>query len=149
MRIEVGTLARLEAISRLFDAYRVFYGQISDLPRARQFLRDRLAAADSHIVCAVDQGDAIVGFAQLYPCLSSVSTARIWILNDLFVDPQARRSGVGRMLLAAAEDYAQTTGAIRLELATHKTNLTAQALYESQGWVREESFFRYQLPVPR
>ncbi|MEX2111911.1 MAG: GNAT family N-acetyltransferase [Pirellulales bacterium] len=149
MRIEVGTLQRLEAIARLFESYRVFYGQASDIARARQFLRERMAAGDSHILCAIDQDDSMIGFTQLYPCFSSVSTAPIWILNDLFVDPQARRSGVGQKLLAAARDHALATGAIRLELATARSNHTAQGLYESQGWIKEQEFFRYQLPVPR
>jgi GNAT superfamily N-acetyltransferase len=149
MRIEFATLEHLTDIARLFDAYRVFYGQPSDLARAREFIRARLAAGESVILCAVEASGALVGFTQLYPCFSSVSTAAIWILNDLFVDPQARRAGAGRMLLTAARDHALATGAIRLELATAKTNHAAQALYESQGWIKEEAFFRYQLPVTR
>jgi ribosomal protein S18 acetylase RimI-like enzyme len=149
MRIERGTLDQVDAIARLFDAYRVFYGQASDVGRAREFIGERLKRRDSHILCAIDPDDSMVGFTQLYPCFSSVSTAKIWILNDLFVDPAARKSGVGRMLLAAARDHALATGAIRLELATAKTNHTAQSLYESQGWLKEQEFFRYQLPVTR
>jgi GNAT superfamily N-acetyltransferase len=148
MQIEVGTLERLDEIAALFDAYRVFYGQPSDVARAREFIRQRLTRGDAHILCAMHDG-ALAGFTQLYPCFSSVSTAAIWILNDLFVAPQARRHGVGRALLAAARDHAAATGAIRLELATARTNHTAQALYESQGWIKEQDFFRYQLPLAR
>jgi hypothetical protein len=36
---------------------------------------------------------------------------------------------------------------LRLELSTQKTNLAAQSLYEREGWLREEKFFHYQLPV--
>ncbi len=149
MRIEQGTLEHVDAIARLFDAYRVFYGQASDVGRAREFIGERLKRRDSHILCAIDPDGSMVGFTQLYPCFSSVSTAKIWILNDLFVEPAARKAGVGRMLLAAARDHALATGAIRLELATAKTNHTAQSLYESQGWLKEQEFFRYQLPVTR
>jgi ribosomal protein S18 acetylase RimI-like enzyme len=149
MRIETGTLRALEGIALLFDAYRVFYGQASDVPRARQFVRERLAAGESHILCAVDDDGRIVGFTQLYPCFSSVSTAPIWILNDLFVDPQARRKSVGRMLLAAAREHALATGAVRLELSTQKTNAAAQSLYESAGWTKDAKFFHYQLPLTR
>lgn len=149
MRIEVGSAARLDAMSRLFDAYRVFYGQPADLERSRQFIAARLAGEDSHLLCAVDETDAVVGFAQLYPCYSSVKMQPIWILNDLFVDPPARRKGAGRMLLAAARDHALATGAIRLELATQKSNTAAQALYESAGWVKEHEFFRYELRLAR
>ncbi len=147
MRTEAGTLERLDAIAQLFDAYRVFYSQPSDPDGARQFIRARLTGDDAHIICAVNEADVVVGFTQLYPCFSSVSMERTWILNDLFVDPRARRSGVGRMLLEAARQHALATGAVRLELATEKTNVTAQSLYQSQGWVREEKFFRYQLSV--
>jgi ribosomal protein S18 acetylase RimI-like enzyme len=147
MRIEVGTLERTDEIARLFDAYRVFYERPSDPNGARRFIRERLTAGDSHILCAVDDAGQMVGFTQLYATLSSVSMRQIWILNDLFVDPGARRHGAGRMLLAAAREHAVASGALRLELATERTNHTAQALYESQGWVKEEQFFRYLMTV--
>jgi GNAT superfamily N-acetyltransferase len=98
------------------------------------------------ILCALD-GERIVGFAQLYASFSSVSMQPIWILNDLFVDPEHRRSGAGRLLLLAARDHAHQTGAIRLELSTAKTNATAQGLYESSGWVRDEEYYHYSLSV--
>jgi GNAT superfamily N-acetyltransferase len=147
MRIERGAPEHVDAIARLFDAYRVFYGQASDFDRARRFIDERIRQRDSHILCAIASDGSMAGFTQLYPCFSSVSTAKIWILNDLFVDAAARRSGVGRMLLSAARQHALATGAIRLELATAKNNHTAQSLYESQGWIKEQEFFRYQLPV--
>ena len=147
MRIEVGTPQRLDAIARLFDAYRVFYGQPSDPAGSRQFIGRRMENGDSRVLCALDGAEAVVGFTQLYPCFSSVGMERIWILNDLFVDPSTRNKGVGRMLLAAARDHAIASGAIRLELATQKTNTAAQSLYESTGWIREEAFYRYELPL--
>lgn len=147
MRIEVATLAEVDAIASLFDAYRVFYRRPSDPDAARQFIHDRLSAGESHILCAVDDDGRLVGFTQLYPTFSSVSLGTIWILNDLFVDPAARRRGVGRMLLAAARDHAAEGGAVQLKLSTQKTNTAAQALYESTGWVRDEEFYQYQLAV--
>jgi ribosomal protein S18 acetylase RimI-like enzyme len=147
MQIRVATPEHLDAIARLFDAYRVFYRQPSDVPAARRFIGQRLAGGDSHVLCAVDESGVVAGFTQLYPTFSSVSMAPIWILNDLFVDPAFRRRGVGGMLLAAARDHARATGAVRLELSTEKSNLTAQSVYEGQGWIKEESFLRYQLPV--
>ncbi len=149
MRIEAATLDRLDAVAVLFDAYRVFYKQKPDLAAAREFIRQRLVAGDSQIFCAVDDDDRTLGFTQLYETLSSVSMRRILILNDLFVDPEARRRGVGAMLLEAARKHAVASGALRLELATQKTNRTAQSVYEAQGWVREEEFYRYWKVVDR
>lgn len=150
--------ADLERLAELFDHYRVFYEQSSDLAAARAFLTARLEGGESHILCAIDdvsemgasQSNAagrIIGFAQLYPSFSSVSMQPIWVLNDLFVDPNGRRGGAGRLLLDAARDHALETGAIRLELATAKTNATAQSLYASSGWVRDDEYYHYSLSV--
>jgi len=68
---------------------------------------------------------------------------RLWILNDLFVMPGARKAGAGRVLLERAEHYATETGAKSLALSTQRTNLTAQRLYEACGWSRDEEFFHY------
>jgi ribosomal protein S18 acetylase RimI-like enzyme len=146
MQIETATPDQLDQVAPLFNAYRVFYEQPSDLAAARAFLAERLARGDSRILLASDAGEAL-GFTQLYASWSSVSMRTIWILNDLFVAPGGRRRGVGRLLLRAARVFAAGTGAVRLELSTQKTNLAAQALYESEGWQREEKFFRYQLAV--
>src|SRR5881392_3693270 len=98
-------LADLPALAPLFDAYRRFYGQPGDVPRADAFLRERLARGESVALLAERDGD-IVGFTQLYPLFSSVRTSRLWLLNDLFVAEHARRSGVARALLDAAATFA-------------------------------------------
>ena len=46
-------------------------------------------------------------------------------------------------LLARAEEDARQAGFARLDLTTAKTNLPAQALYTSMGWVRDEVFYTY------
>jgi GNAT superfamily N-acetyltransferase len=132
----------LDALVPLFDAYRRFYGQASDLPGARAFLADRFKRGESVIFLAVVDG-AIVGFTQLYPSFSSVSMKRLWVLNDLFVTPDARKSGAGRALLERAERWAAETGAKGLTLSTQVTNLGAQRLYEACGWTKDDEFLHY------
>ncbi len=136
------TEERLEEAARLFDAYRGFYGQAESLATSRQFLTDRFQNGESVVKLALRDGDA-VGFTQLYPSFSSVSARRVWVLNDLFVDPNHRRLGVGEALLEAAYEYASQDGAIRLELATANDNAAAQSLYERNGWELESSFRHY------
>ena len=130
----------------LFDAYRRFYRQPSDLRHARSFLRARLDRKESVILLALDQSEA-VGFTQLYPSFSSVSMARIFILNDLFVSPEARGKGVGSALLAAAADFGKQAGAVRLALTTETSNTVAQSVYERMGWVRDTTFYTYELTL--
>jgi len=86
-----------------------------------------------------------IGFAQLYPSFSSVSLARTFILNDLFVQEQARRIGVVSSLLSDAATVAVSLKAVRLSLSTALTNDTAQALYRSAGWKRDQQFSVYHL----
>jgi GNAT superfamily N-acetyltransferase len=135
-------------IAPLFDAYRQFYGQTSDLDGARRFLLERLQQGES-VIFAVIEGENTLGFTQLYPSFSSVSMRPIWILNDLFVVENARRRGVGARLLTAARDHAMQTGAARLVLSTGVENRTAQALYEQQGWKKDTAYFHYELQLPR
>jgi ribosomal protein S18 acetylase RimI-like enzyme len=139
--------ADLAAVAHLFDLYRQFYRQPPDLPLARAFIAERLAKRDSVILVAPDADAALAGFTQMYPTLCSVSAAPIWVLYDLFVAPSARRYGVGRALMEGARAHAAATQAVRLELATAYTNLQAQALYESLGWVRDREFYRYSLEL--
>ena len=132
----------LDALVPLFDAYRRFYGRTADLAGARAFLAERFKRGESVIFLALVDG-AVVGFTQLYPSFSSVSMKRLWVLNDLFVTPDARKSGAGRALLERAERWAAETGAKGLTLSTQITNLTAQRLYEACGWTKDEEFFHY------
>jgi ribosomal protein S18 acetylase RimI-like enzyme len=140
--------ADLGTVAELFDAYRQFYGQPADLPLAEAFLRDRFTHNDSVVFLAVDpHSGAGLGFVQLYPSSSSVATRRLWVLNDLFVTPAARRRGVGRALLDAARDHGRATGAVRLVLSTAATNREARALYEAYGYKQDDVFLVYKLEL--
>jgi GNAT superfamily N-acetyltransferase len=99
------------------------------------------------VIFLSSEGAVVTGFTQLYPSFSSGGLARIFILNDLFVVPEARRHGAGSALLRAAAEHGRSVGALRLVLSTEITNTTAQSLYEKLGWKRETLFCVYQLPL--
>ena len=139
------TVEHAEVLTPMFDGYRQFYGQPSDPEAARRFLLERLKRDESVVFLAVE-GEVGVGFTQLYPSFSSVSTKRVWILNDLFVVPEARQRGIASALLDRAERLAVETKAKGLELKTAKDN-PAQRLYERKGWRRDEAFHHYSLGV--
>ncbi|HEY8879766.1 MAG TPA: GNAT family N-acetyltransferase [Roseateles sp.] len=143
IRTRIATLADLEVVAPLFDAYRQFYEQAPDAMAARHFIRDRLQRDESVILLALNDAQQAVGFCQLYPIFCSIDAKPIYSLSDLFVVPEARRSGAGRALLLASERHARNTGRSRLELTTARTNKTAQAAYESLGWQRDEVYIAY------
>lgn len=133
----------------LFDAYRQFYRQPSDLASAERFLSERLARRESLVLLAVEgEPKTALGFAQVYPSFSSVRLRPIWILNDLFVAAEARRRGVGRLLLDEVARRAAAAGACRVVLATAKDNVTAKSLYDSSGYLLDAAFDHYELPLP-
>ncbi|MFG6485588.1 GNAT family N-acetyltransferase [Roseateles sp. BYS78W] len=143
LRTRIATLADLEIVAPLFDAYRQFYEQAPDIAAARHFIRDRLQRDESVILLALDEAQQAIGFCQLYPIFCSIDAKPIYSLSDLFVAPEARRVGAGRALLQAAERHARNTGRTRLELTTARTNKTAQSVYESLGWQRDEVYYAY------
>lgn len=147
LQVRQASVRDLDEVAPLFDAYRQFYGQASDLELARRFLLERFAHQESVIFVAEGADGRLVGFTQLYPSFSSTRAARIFVLNDLFVAPEARGSGAGAALLAAAADYGRAVGSVRLTLSTAVDNTTAQRLYEAKGWVRDEAFLSYALAL--
>lgn len=142
MTIVQATINNLDALSKLFDLYRLFYQQPSDMDGARAFLNDRLNNEESVIFMAFDDSEAI-GFVQLYPLFSSISMKQTWVLNDLYVKEQGRGKGFGEALLRRAINFAEDTGAKGVLLETGKDNVKARNLYEKVGFVQETNHFYF------
>src|SRR5882672_4504084 len=120
--VRQATIQDVDLIAPLFDAYRQFYRKPSDPGLARRFLLERFEHSQSVVFLAMLQDGSAVGFTQLFPSFSSASAARILILNDLFVRPEARRMRIGSLLLSSAASFARAVGAVRLTLSTEVTN---------------------------
>jgi ribosomal protein S18 acetylase RimI-like enzyme len=141
MNIITVTMDHLEQIAPLFDAYRVFYGQVPDLAAAREFLRQRLLLRETVLFLAFENEEPL-GFTQLFPSFSSVGMQRLWILNDLFVIPESRGQRVGEKLIERALIHAKESGAKGVVLETAHTNTSGQKLYERMGFMREDLEYR-------
>lgn len=146
MNVRRATVEDVDAVAPLFDLYRTFYEQPSDLALAHRFINERLQKGESVIFLAEVDGKA-AGFTQLFPSFSSVGATRIWILNDLYVDAAARRQGVAQALLQAASEFARADGARRLELETDHGNDSAQALYRRLGWELFDGTLRFRFAL--
>lgn len=139
----------IDLIAPVFDAYRVFYQQNSDLNLAKIFLSERLQKQESIIFFALDDSgrgsktESALGFVQLYPSYSSVSAKRLWILNDLFVAEYARRQGIAKLLMNRARQFATDTNAKGLFLETAHDNIKGQRLYESLGYQQNSEFYYF------
>jgi ribosomal protein S18 acetylase RimI-like enzyme len=145
LEIRKATESDAASIALLFDAYRVFYKQPSDLPAAFEFISQRIAADESVIFIALIDGE-VAGFVQLYPIFSSVGLKRAWLLNDLFVAEKFRRQGIAEALLEQAKEHGIETDAAWIMLETASDNYRAQSVYEKNGWIKSGNFF-YEYPV--
>lgn len=146
MDVYHATFEDLEPVSYLFNDYREFYQQKTDLTGATSYITERLTNRDSIIIVA-REGHDYLGFAQLYPTFSSIAMQKAFILNDLYVSHTARKLGVGDRLIQAVKDTIQEHQIFRLSLSTAFDNHAAQRLYEKHGFVRDTEFYHYQLTL--
>lgn len=145
--ILLATPQHLAEVAKLFDQYRQFYQQRADPAAAQAFIEARLRQGDAHILLASDERGEGLGFTQLYPAFSSVAMRPLWVLNDLFVAPYARRLGVARGLLDGAKTLASKHKVGTIKLATAVDNHQAKALYLDMGYTKVTAFDHYTLKL--
>ena len=133
MKIITAELIHLKALSQLFDAYRQFYHQESDLTAASSFLKARIQQKESIIFLAFEE-EIPCGFTQLYPIFTSVGMKKSWLLNDLFVAPGFRKKGIAQALIDRAKTLSKQTQAAGLLLETGKNNQEGNQLYLKTGF---------------
>jgi len=78
---------------------------------------------------------------------STTQACRIGVMNDLFVAPQARGTGLAERLIAACAERCAERGARRLEWQTAVDNGRAQAVYDRVGGERSDRWLDYGLDV--
>lgn len=139
--IEKAGTEHIGEIAPLFDQYRVFYKQSSDITAARQFLDERFRLEECTVFLARVDNKA-VGFTLLYTSFSSVSMQPVFILNDLYVSSEYRNLGIGERLLETAKTYCREKKYKGLALETAVDN-PAQYLYEKLNWKKDTHCFHY------
>jgi GNAT superfamily N-acetyltransferase len=137
--------AEFEQLLPLIGAYQRFY-EVEDVDeeRNRSFFRRFLAPSEDGLLIGARDGGRFLGYACLYWHFSSTLARETVLMNDLYVEADARGKGVGRALIEASRDIARERGAAHLEWATAPDNHTAQRLYDSTGAERSE-WLEYEL----
>lgn len=142
MKIVKSLPSEYNLVAGLFDQYRVFYKQPSNIELSIAFIKERLQNNQSVVFVAltkIDNKETPVGFTQLYLSFSSIQVIKIWILNDLYVVPEYRKKGVGTLLIREAIDMSKKDKASIVKLETAKNNYTAKSLYEKIGFKQDLS----------
>jgi GNAT superfamily N-acetyltransferase len=109
----------------------------------------RILIADPNegtIFIARDEDGKAVGFAAMGWKWSSLSAARAGVLEDLFVDPDARGKGLAEALIEACAERCRERGAVKLEWVTATDNQRAQKVYDRIGG-EGETWMNYELEL--
>jgi len=146
--IKEATVKDSEKIGEVFDLYRQFYKKDPDKIISIEYIKQRLTNKESTIFF-VEEDNVCIGIVQLYVTFDSLELSKKIILYDLFVRPEYRKKGIGAMLMDASKDFAENNGISGIELSTAISNGTAQRLYESLGYERDNEFYNYYLSIKK
>jgi GNAT superfamily N-acetyltransferase len=146
--LAVVTDADLDDLLPLMRAYCDFYETAPSDPDLLALSRAVVADPEHEgaQLIARDARGAAVGFASVFWSWDTTEATRIGIMNDLYVAPEARGTGLADALIARCAELTAARGASRLEWETAPENVRAQAVYDRVGGVRER-WLVYTLPV--
>jgi ribosomal protein S18 acetylase RimI-like enzyme len=135
-RVTQGDLDELLPLMRAYcDFYEVYPPDDALLALSRALIAD--PAREGLQLIARHEGEA-VGFATIYWSWATTIAARIGVMNDLYVAPTARGSGVADELILACLEECRQHGAVELTWQTAKDNERAQRVYDRLGGTRAE-----------
>ncbi len=115
----------------LWSGYLTFYeAELS--PTTTDATFERLTTPGSGLYGAVarDEGGKAVGLVHWLTHLATWTTTEYCYLEDLFVSPDARGSGVGAALIAHVRWWAEQHGSDKVYWLTAESNATARRLYD-------------------
>lgn len=104
----------------------------------------------SDLLLVAEHGAAVVGWLQAHVSWALESGYRAEIVG-LVVSPEARRLGAGRLLVAAAESWAQAQGATAISVRSSTQRVESHKFYPAIGYERKKTqeVYRKALGGPR
>lgn len=122
-------------VTRLMIAFRDWWGRAEPSDASFAAGVERLLADEgTEFLLAAPDGGPPVGVCQLrYRHGLWHDSPDCW-LEDLFVEEDARRTGIGRRLTEAALERARERGCRRVQLDVNEANPSALALYRGLGF---------------
>ncbi len=148
MEIDSATESDLPELLPLLRGYCDFYGASPSDDGLTAMARALIAGrdADGMLLVARDGDGVAIGFATVGWKWSSLRAARIAVMEDLFLAPEARGQGAGDALIRACADRAREHGAPVLSWITALDNHRAQAVYERVG-ASGDAWLEYELEL--
>jgi ribosomal protein S18 acetylase RimI-like enzyme len=128
------------AVAQLLHDFQIEFDEPSPSVKTLTERYEKLLGAREMTVLIAETSDGadLAGFAQLRFRPWVYSDGLHAYLEELYVVPQSRGEGLGRILLEVSIETARAEGASHMELGTSEDDLAARALYESAGFTNRE-----------
>ena len=99
-------------------------------------MREHRARSDAEIFLAERENGSVAGFVEVgsRPYADGCNTSPVGYIEAWYVDPDVRRMGYGRALLAAAEEWARSRGYREMASDSRLDNETSHAAHRRAGY---------------
>ncbi|MGB8929922.1 MAG: GNAT family N-acetyltransferase [Anaeromyxobacteraceae bacterium] len=136
IRIRTATPADLDPLVHLLGVLFSIEADFRPDPRRqRRGLARMLEEPERRAVLVAERRGAVIGMVTAQLVVSTAEGGASCWIEDMVVEEDARRSGVGRRLLLAAEAWGRARKATRLQLLADRVNRPALQFYRRLGWV--------------
>jgi GNAT superfamily N-acetyltransferase len=135
-------------VFRLIHELAVYEKLDHEVRATPESIRDAMTYTDPaiHVLLAEDEAAGrAVGFALYFHTFSTFEGAPTLYLEDLFVEPDARGSGIGQQLLVTLARHAREKGCARMEWTALDWNEPALRFYSSLGARRMTDWIAHRL----
>lgn len=125
---------RLEDIPQLAELYQQFWHEYSNIEKMKeQFVK--IKSQETHILMSATEEDKLLGSVMGVVCEELYGDCRPFlVIENMIVDRNSRKMGVGRALLLELEKRAKERGCTQMILVTEAERLDACGFYESYGF---------------
>jgi GNAT superfamily N-acetyltransferase len=137
--VEPPTEADLDMLARMFHEDMTMLGVESTLEGKRELARRVLDASPEDRVCMVvrrEPGGEACGVVLANFVFSIEFSGRCLWIEGLYVRPEHRRAGLGRVMVGALLDWAEAHGVPGVDIEAYHGNTPASVLYRTMGFRR-------------
>lgn len=128
------TFENIDTIVSMMQDFYAIDGYDMDPAVSRENFRTFLDDQNLGQSWLIKENDLVLGYIIVVYFFSFEFKGRVALLDELFLNADARGKGVGRKAVEFVKDYVQEQGCKLVLLEVESHNLPAQKLYESQGF---------------
>lgn len=132
----------LELLKKYQEFYKV---QEIDTEKNRQHLKIIMENEELGKLFLMRTQDKYVGFATIYYSFSTTIAEKVAILNDLYIEENHRRQGLGKQLINYCINYLKFNEVLTVRWLTAKDNIVAQQLYNQYAKGTEWLSYSYKI----